>query len=101
MIISADDIKTYKQIIEERKGVLLISSDPELDFYRIHEYLYNKTNFYNKFDFQTQIGSNCNIDKSSVIEKGVIIGNNVKIGPLTVIKKALSLMIIPQLAAIQ
>lgn len=87
MIISADDIKTYKQIIEERKGVLLISSDPELDFYRIHEYLYNKTNFYNKFDFQTQIGSNCNIDKSSVIEKGVIIGNNVKIGPLTVIKK--------------
>lgn len=87
MIIGADDIKTYQKIIEKQNGALLISSDPENDFYRIHEYLYKNTNFYNKFDFKTQIGNNCIIDKSSVIENGVVIGNNVTIGPLSVIKK--------------
>ena len=59
---------------------------PEIYFYRLHEFLYLKTNFYNKYNFASVIGKNCHIDKTAVIERGVIIGDNVTIGALTVIK---------------
>ena len=86
LVVSKEDAVQYKEILERRNGCLIISEQPEIDFYKIHESLCKETDFYPKYDFETQIGKNCKIDRTAVIEKGVIIGNNVSIGPLTVIK---------------
>ncbi len=64
-----------------------ITDNPEVEFYKLHNALYEKTDFYNKYDFKTKIGKNSYIHNKAVIEEGVIIGENVIIGANTVIKK--------------
>ena len=66
--------------------VYFISEEPESAFYKLHNCLYDKTDFYDKFRFEPIIGENCKIHKTAVIEDGVIIGNNVVIGPNSVIR---------------
>lgn len=86
LIVNADDFSVYRKIIMEKKGALIVTSNPERYFYRLHEFLYAKMDFYPKYDFRPVIGRDCNIANSAVIENGVIIGNKVTIGENTVIK---------------
>jgi len=60
---------------------LIISENPRFDFFLIHNYLAQKTDFYSvKFD--TQIGSNNNIHPTAYISPfNVKIGDNCDIGP--------------------
>lgn len=86
LIIREEDIGCYLDSISSRNGCLIISDEPEIIFYRIHEYLVQDTSFYEKYEFSSVFGNNCNIHKSAVIEDGVIIGSNVTIGAQSVIK---------------
>jgi UDP-3-O-[3-hydroxymyristoyl] glucosamine N-acyltransferase len=56
-------------------------------FYRLHQYLYDRTDFYREYDFAKETGTNCSIHPSAVIEAGVRIGNNVSIGPFCMLRK--------------
>ena len=64
----------------------IISDNPEVCFYNIHEYLCKYGYCYEKFNFESKIGMDCHIAPSAVIEVGVIIGNHVSIGANSVIK---------------
>ena len=77
-------------IIKSRNGIsfsVLISDNPEEDFYNLHHYLYNKTDFYDKFNFPKGIGNNSKIHPSAVIEDGVIIGDNFFIDAFSIVKR--------------
>lgn len=79
-----------EQFIHEypgRKMSYFIVNNPETEFYKLHEKLWEQTVFYNKFTFEPKIGRSCNIHSSAVIENGVIIRDNVIIGPSSVIRK--------------
>ena len=86
LLVSKDDVDFYRKTIEKRNGCMIISQEPEIDFYRIHEFLYKETDFYDKMDFAPVIGNNCKIDKTAIVQNGVVIGDNVSVGPLSVIK---------------
>lgn len=86
LIVNKENKDTYKDILYDRNGILILTNKPESLFYKIHEYLYSKTDFYDKYDFDYCIGEKCNIAGSAIIERGVTIGNNVIIGENTVIK---------------
>jgi len=82
---------------------IAVSPVPRVDFFRIHHYLLNNTDFYyNRYpskisnnssihasayiaDENVEIGDNCTIEQNVVIKKNVCIGNNVYIGAGTVI----------------
>ncbi len=87
LVVSSSNIIDYEKIMQIRNGSLIVSENPEVDFYKIHEFLNVNTDFYDKFDFPAQIGQRCKIDKTAVIDDGVIIGNNVTIGASTVVKR--------------
>jgi UDP-3-O-[3-hydroxymyristoyl] glucosamine N-acyltransferase len=74
---------------EHMKGrfSILVSSSPEVDFYKIHTHLYRSTDFYDHFDFPAQVGKNPCIHHTAIIEDGVIIGNDVFIEEYAVIKR--------------
>lgn len=63
-----------------------LTNKPEIEFYKLHERLWNDTDFYDHYSFQSIIGLSCKIHPSAVIEDGVIIGNGVTIGPNSVIR---------------
>lgn len=86
LIINEKDADSFKEILEQRGGAVLLTKKPEEYFYALHEFLYFNTEFYKKYDFKSKIGKNCKIADSVVIEEGVVIGNNVTIGANTVIK---------------
>lgn len=86
LIISEEIFDIYQSNLD-RKITYILTNKPEILFYQVHNYLYEKTDFYNKFEFPSKIGIECNISKSSVVSPGVIIGNNVTIGPNSVINK--------------
>ncbi len=69
----------------ERNVVIIPSENPEEDFYNIHEYLYEQTDFYDKFTAKKQLGNNCKIADTAIISDGCVIGDNAKIGANTVI----------------
>lgn len=77
---------TYTSERIGRKISYIFSEQPEIYFYKIHEYIYSSGYCYEKFNFKARIGIDCNIAASVVIEDGVIIGNNVTIGANSVIK---------------
>lgn len=87
LVLRREDVEVYKDAIDSRNGCIIISENPEVTFYTIHEYLYKNTDFYEKFDFPAQIGADCNIHPSAIIDDGVIIGNRVTIGAGTVVKR--------------
>lgn len=86
LVIPEELVDFYNSNID-RKVTYIAAKQPEMFFYRIHKYLYDKTDFYDKFDFVSKVGQSCNIHKSVVINPGVIIGNNVTIGANSVINK--------------
>lgn len=65
----------------------LIVDNPEEEFYNLHSYLYNLSDFYDHFIFTKIIGSNCHIHKTANIEDGVVLGNEVEIGQYSIIKR--------------
>lgn len=71
----------------DRKICRFIVANPEAAFYKLHNYLYEKTDFYDKYDFESTIGTGCIIHESAVIERGVIIGNNTVVSPNAVIRR--------------
>lgn len=86
LIVSKEAESSYRQMLKERGGCLIVSEQPEIDFYRIHEFLCSETAFYEKYNFPPKIGKNCKIDSTAVIENGVILGDKVTIGPSTVVR---------------
>lgn len=86
LVARPEDESAYRDYLIKRNGVMILSENPEILFYELHEYLYHETDFYDKYDFESVIGENCNISDSAVIERGVIIGNNVTVGHLSVIR---------------
>ena len=81
--------KQYLQLKPEchDRFSFLISDAPEEDFYRLHKWLYEATDFYEKNDFEPIIGKDCRIHKSVVIENGVVIGDRVTIGPYSIVNR--------------
>jgi UDP-3-O-[3-hydroxymyristoyl] glucosamine N-acyltransferase len=84
LIISHDLYDDLINIIT-RKITYILSSSPEQDFYEIHQFLFQKTDFYEKYNFNSIIGNNVNVHKSAIIENGVVIGDNVSIGANSII----------------
>lgn len=76
----------YLELLRSRGGCVILSSQPELSFYRFHEFLFHHTDFYEKYTFESVIGRDCRIASTAVIEPGVILGNRVTIGHLSVIR---------------
>lgn len=87
LLCQNEDQYVYKDLMERRGGCLILTKNPEADFYTIHEYLCSDTDFYGKYKFPMKIGNNCSIHATAFIDNGVLIGNNVKIGAGTVVKK--------------
>ncbi|ODP99260.1 hypothetical protein [Salinivibrio sp. SS2] len=80
--------ETYDVIdsdIKSKKSFFIVDN-PEDEFYSLHKYLLEKTEFYNDSQ-ETVYGDNLNIHPTAVVEEGVIIKNNVTIGPHAVIHK--------------
>lgn len=87
LIVPEFYIPEYANIIQERNGCLIVSKQPEFDFYLLHEYLFRTTDFYEKYEYPAKIGEHCCIHPSAEIDDGVIIGNRVTIGAGTVVKR--------------
>ncbi|QOR66323.1 UDP-3-O-(3-hydroxymyristoyl) glucosamine N-acyltransferase [Cytobacillus suaedae] len=85
LFVTNELYETYKNI--NRDIVFFITETPEVDFYRLHDYLYNNLDFYNKFNFISKIGVNCFIHPTAFIDDGVIIGDNVTVGPKSIVKR--------------
>jgi UDP-3-O-[3-hydroxymyristoyl] glucosamine N-acyltransferase len=74
------------KLLSGKYGILL-SENPRLDFYLIHNFLSLNFKESNKKNFKTKIGKSCKISNKAIIgEKNTIIGNNVIIEDNTVIK---------------
>ena len=86
LVISNSLRNAYSESVIGRSISYIITENPEICFYEIHEAICKSGELYEKYDFHPQIGDNCNIAPSVVIEKGVIIGNNVTIGHNSVIR---------------
>ncbi|MGR5208777.1 UDP-3-O-(3-hydroxymyristoyl)glucosamine N-acyltransferase [Vibrio sp. PNB23_22_7] len=68
------------------KVTFFLVDNPEKEFYKLHHYLYERTDFYfPNLDANSCIGENVTIHPTAVIDDGVIIKNNVQIGPNAVI----------------
>lgn len=66
--------------------VFFVVENPEMEFYKLHNYLYEKTDFYSSPTNSKSIrGENVVIHPTAVIEEGVTIKNNVSIGANVVI----------------
>ena len=88
LIVSEKDYHAIKDVLSASRDMsYLISGQPELFFYEIHDLLWEKTEFYNHYNEDPIIGIGCDIHPSAVIESGVVIGNNVQIGPNSVVRK--------------
>lgn len=86
-LVLTEELKSeYSEENIGRNISFIISNNPEIDFYHIHEELCRKNEFYENYDYHPKIGNNCRIAPSAVIENGVIIGNNVTVGANTVVK---------------
>ncbi len=85
LFIKPADIPIYQKI--QREISFIPSESPEYDFYKLHHYLLENTDFYDAFNFKPIVSKNCNIHPAAVIEDGVNIGANVDIGANTVIRK--------------
>ena len=86
LIISEKYVKAYSEKVLGRKISFIISDEPEIMFYLIHEWLSKNNLLYEKYSFPPKIGIDTNISETAIIENGVIIGNRVSIGHNTVIK---------------
>ena len=86
VIVKKEMVEEWKSTLGERVEVFA-SDEPEADFYRIHNYLCENTDFYSDYEFPTKVGENCNIAKSAIIHRGVVIGDNVTVGENTVIRQ--------------
>ncbi len=87
LMVREDIMESYKEIMLERKGALLICSKAtEMMFYELHTKLLQSGRFYEQFEFESKVGNNCSIDTTAKICPGVIIGDNVKIGAYSIIK---------------
>ncbi|NMU75662.1 hypothetical protein HKB17_00950, partial [Vibrio parahaemolyticus] len=68
------------------KIAFLLVDEPEREFYKLHHYLYERTDFYlPNLEVNSSVGENVTIHPTAVIEDGVIIKNNVQVGPNAVI----------------
>lgn len=73
-------------LFSQKYGILL-SSNPRLDFYLIHNFLSLNSIEYRKGTFKTIIGKNCKIsDRAIIEEENVIIGNNVIVEDNAILK---------------
>jgi UDP-3-O-[3-hydroxymyristoyl] glucosamine N-acyltransferase len=71
----------------DRNIAFLLSDSPMEDFYKLHNYLYTKTNFYGKKILKDPvIPKSCNVSPSAIINNGVIMGENCVIKERCVIK---------------
>ena len=86
LLVSAGHAAAYESVLLERGGCLLVSGQPEADFYAVHEALCARGGFYPVFDFLPRIGPDCRIHPSAVIENGVVLGARVTVGPQSVIR---------------
>lgn len=86
LVLSENIMESYDFGHINREIAYILSDQPEISFYNIHEALCVSGDFYKKYDFESVIGTDCVIAETAVIEKGVVIGNHVTIGPNTVVK---------------
>lgn len=86
LFVKKEDAANYESCIIARGGCLLITSQPEIAFYLLHEALCSYGEFYENRSFPAQIGNDCDIAPTAVIESGVVIGDHVTIGHNTVVR---------------
>lgn len=86
LIISRELMCEYEEIMKEKDGCIIISDNPEKDFYDIHDYLYESKDFYEPVVDRTEIAENVYIHPTAVIEENVIIEENVSIGAFSLVK---------------
>lgn len=87
LVISQEDYEKLvnREEIKDRNLSFIISSHPEILFYKINNKLIKQTEFY-RTSQEKRIGCNCNIHSSAIVENGVVIHNNVTIGPNSVVR---------------
>ncbi|MCO7123755.1 hypothetical protein NIA71_17660 [Ihubacter massiliensis] len=85
VILNEDIWRQNQDALTCSQYTVLVAEQPEIMFYKIHDYLIRNTDFYGNNNFDSIIGRNCIIDSSAVIKSGVIIGDHVVIGANTVI----------------
>lgn len=86
LVLSESLINSYSEENIGRDISYIISDEPEVCFYSIHEALCRSDELYERYDFEPVIGRECHFAKTAVIEKGVVIGNHVTIGHNTVVR---------------
>lgn len=86
LFISPELQLSYQAILCDRGGCVIITPQPEISFYRFHEFLYHHTGFYEKYTFEPVIGRDCKIAPTAVIEPGVILGDRVTLDHFSVIR---------------
>lgn len=73
--------------VPSKYGVI-ISENPRMEFFKIHNYFSEDRKEYLRKEFNTSIGENCSISKLSIIsDKNVVIGHNVIIEEFVVIRE--------------
>ena len=85
-MVLSQELADYAKANMKGRFSVLVSSSPEVDFYKIHTHLYHNTDFYDNFEFPASIGNNPNIHPTAIVEDGVIIGDNVIVEAYAVIK---------------
>lgn len=87
LLLRKTDLPLYMNSIQRTDVTFLISNNPEIDFYTIHNGLIMTNDFYEDYNFIPKIGQNCLIHSSAILYDGIVLGDNVTIGANSVIKK--------------
>lgn len=82
-IITKEEI--YQKHFKDSHYTCLLSANPVSDFFYLHNYLAEKTEFYSFDKKPFSIGNNCSIHNSAIIYNNVIMGDNVIVHPNVVI----------------
>lgn len=86
LVVSLDTVETYEDIMRDRNGCLILSEEPERDFYLFHDYLVSKGDFYKPSIECKSISDTAIIHQTAVVEDNVVIEDNVTIGAFSIVK---------------
>ncbi len=91
LLISPELEGIYSELLERRKGSIIISRDPEKSFYKIHDYLI-RNGFYGPHFSKSFVSPTAEIHPTAIIEDDVLIGENVRIGAFSIVKAGSQIM---------
>ena len=86
ILVAPEFAKDYELIFKERNGCLILSNEPEKDFYQIHSYLVARGDFYRPMIEKGFVAETAVIHPTAIIEDHVIIEDRVQIGAFSIVK---------------